>query len=133
MNIELTDKETGFTVQPMARYYMVNEDRFMIWGALGVSIGMGTFTDEYLDIDDNVASQESKISSFGLGIGPGATIMLSEKCAFDFTFGSIGYSTYKLTDDGTDSGAEDNYEYNESGFGINWSNSFGFGISYFLN
>lgn len=136
-DIEITDTESGFSVTPMARYYFVNDDRFMIWGALGVSIGSGTFTDESVGLDDDfneiVESAESKFSTLGVAVGPGATIMLGEKCAFDFTFGSLGYSSYNYTDEGADAGAEDDYEYKESGFGINWANSFGFGISFFLN
>ncbi len=136
-DVELNDKETSFSFQPMVRYYFVNEDRFMIYAGLGVAIGMGTYTDEYVDFDEDfneiVSSEESKISTMSVGVGPGASIMLGEKLTFDMSFGSIGYSSYKMTDDGADAGTSDDSEYKEGGFGINWANGFGFGISFLLN
>jgi hypothetical protein len=133
-DIELTDTESWFNVGPFARYYYVNNDAFMLWAGLGVNIGSGKYNDEYVDLDDDfnevVASEESKMSSMSFGVGPGATIMLGEKCGLEITYGSLGFASYKMTDDGTDAGAEDDFEYKESGFGLNWSNSFGFGVSF---
>lgn len=136
-DVELTDKETSFSFTPMARYYFVNDDRFMVWGALGIGIGMGTYTDEFTELDEDlneiVSSEEAKISTMNIAVGPGASIMLGEKITLDFSFGSLGYSSYKMFDDGTDAGSSDDTEYKSGGFGINWANSFGFGISFLLD
>lgn len=122
---DLTDKSSLIEVMPFARYYYVHGDMVHMYAQLGIGFGFGTYTDEYFDGTD-VVSVESDMSTMNIGIGPGATVMLGEKCGLEIHYGSLGFTSYKTTDSTGD------FEYKESGFGLSWAETFGFGIVFHL-
>lgn len=125
---ESTSTASMFTIAPGVRYYYVHGDMVHLYAQLGIPIGFGSMTDEYND-GSTTTTTESSISSFGVGLSPGATINLTERCGLDFSYGFLGFSSYTETADLKDFN-DDPYteEYKSSGFSLDWAGSFNFGI-----
>lgn len=125
---EDTHTSSMFTIAPGVRYYYVHGDMVHLYAQLGIPIGFGSETQDYND-GSTTTTTESKISSFGVGINPGATIKLTDRCGLDFSYGFLGFSSYTETADLKDFN-DDPYteEYKSSGFGLDWAGSFNFGI-----
>ncbi len=125
---ELTNTTSMFTITPGARYYYVHGDMVHLYAHLGIPIGFGSMTEDYND-GSTTTTTETKVSSFGVGINPGATISLTDRCGLDFSYGFLGFSSYKETADLKDY-MDDPYteEYSSSSFGLDWAGTFNFGI-----
>jgi outer membrane immunogenic protein len=126
--VDLTDVQTAFNAELIARYYYLNTDLIKLWAGLGVRYGMGTYDDNYYTVDDqgNPLTDyiTDDINTLSIGIGPGASVMLTPKLAFEIYLGSIAYSKYRIERE------DDTYSYDGSSFGISLANSFGFGLAY---
>jgi hypothetical protein len=124
----LTDVQTSFSLELITRYYYLNTDLIKLWAGLGVRYGMGKYDDNYYNVDEQgnpfADYITDDISTLSIGIGPGASVMLTPKLAFEIYLGSIGYSKYKIDRE------DDTYSYDGSSFGISLANSFGFGLAY---
>ncbi len=117
-----------FTITPSARYYYAHGDLVHLYGQLNIPIGFGKVSDKYTDgnTDTEVLTD---VSTFGVGISPGATIKLTDACGLDFSYGFLGFSSYKESGDREDyMGDPYQVEYKSSTFGLGWSNTFTFGI-----
>ncbi len=129
-DFDLTDKATLFEIMPFARYYYVTGDMVMLYAQLALAFGFGSYQDEFVTIDEDfneiVATSEMDISTMNVGVGPGATIMLGEKCGLDVHYGSLGFSSTTTTD------ADADTEYKSSSFGLSWAETFAFGIVFHI-
>ena len=126
--VDLTDVQTAFNFEFIARYYYFHADLIKLWAGFGVRYGIGKYDDQYYSIDDqgNTFADyiTDDINTLSIGIGPGASVMLTPKLAFEIYFGSIAYSKYQIERE------DDTYSYDGSSFGISLANSFGFGLAY---
>ena len=87
------------TISPFARYYL--DDKFFVSG--GVSIGSGNVTTKM----DNVDDVSVDVSTFGLNVGAGLSLMWGERVAIEPAFmvmtGSSNTKTGNTTVDGPSS------------------------------
>ncbi len=127
-----TDKTSITTVTPGIRYYYVHLDNTHLFAHLGIPIGFGKVTHEE-NIGGTATTTESKIMSFGVGIRPGLSINVGEKCALEAMYGFLGYTSSTTTSDGVNY-LEEPYtqEDKSSSFGLEWANTFSFGIIFTL-
>lgn len=126
--IELTDINSTINPEILLRYYFLDGELIKLWSGLGIRMGFGTYEDHYYAYDENNNGYEDvitdKLTTLDIGIGPGASIMLTPAIALEIYYGSIGYSTVKLKrEDGS-------YDYVGNTFGVTFANSFGFGLAY---
>lgn len=126
--LEVTDVNTIFSTEALARYYFYEADVFQLWVGAGARLGWGNYDDHAVELDsvgNNVEVNEiNKITTSSFGIGPGAAIKLTPKLSLDIYLGSLGYSTYKFkNEDGT-------YNYESTSLGFTFAQNFGFGLTY---
>ncbi len=126
--LEVTDINTTFTTEVLARYYFYEHEVFQIWVGAGIRYGFGNYDNHFALLDSTGTyvenNQIDKFTTSSIGLGPGAAIKLTPKLSLDIYLGSLGYSTYNFkSEDGT-------YDYNNNSFGFSFAQNFGFGLVY---
>ena len=122
--LDETIAKTNMTaIAPFFSYYFINEDRFALFGKIGVGFGFGKNTYE-AKAGSTTVTNEEELSSFEIAFKPGIAVHLSEKFGMTATIGELGYSSTKSVNGGR--------EDKTSNYGLRLSPSLGFGIYFKL-
>jgi|WetSurMetagenome_2_1015567.scaffolds.fasta_scaffold00256_28 outer membrane protein len=108
---------TGFSFEPFARYYVVNQ-KFGIFGEASMGFGLGTTKYTY----DYLPTEKTTYQAFSLGVSPGIYYSLSDHLMLESKVGWLGFTSE--TDKNEDGSSDIN---NEFGLNLNPSSiSLGF-------
>jgi len=126
--LEVTDFNTTFTVEALARYYYYDNEVFQLWVGAGLRFGFGSYDNHFAELDSTGTYAENnqidKLTTNSIGIGPGAAIKLTPKLSLDIYLGSLGYTTYNFKSE------DSSYDYKATSFGFSFAQNFGFGLVY---
>ncbi|MBW2961223.1 outer membrane beta-barrel protein [Mesonia sp. JHPTF-M18] len=81
------------------RYYFFNDNKFNLFGELGLGYG------HTKDINDN------KFNGINVGLAPGVNYFVSEHFALEATFGILGYTSAKPDIEGVDNESTDSFQF----------------------
>lgn len=113
-----THKENMFTVSPFVRYTTKINDNFHMWGQLNVAPGFGKHK-HTVENGTTTTSSENKLSGFEVAVRPGFNYVLGERWIFTGSYGSLGYSTSKETNEANNVKVEN--KENNFGLNLNWN------------
>jgi hypothetical protein len=114
-----------FDISPFVRYYMMPTEKMGFFVNAGFGVGFGKMKDE-VTMGGTTTTDEMKLSAFSVGVTPGVVFFISEKVAFEATFGGLIYSSSKATYTINDTDFED--KTSDFGLEINPAN-FTFGVA----
>ncbi len=80
-------KNSGYNISPFFRYYFAGAGNFKFYGDVNVAFGGG----KELTTEDNTNDKESKYSSFGFGINPGAQYWFTDNWSMAAEIGMLDY------------------------------------------
>jgi hypothetical protein len=113
-------KNSGFSVGAFARKFKPFSDNFGIFGQGSLDFGFEKY--ESTDFDG-----EDKVNSISAQIRPGLYFLPAKRLIVEATFGQLGYTTWKSTND-----EYDDYERKENEFGFSFLDGLSFGVKFIL-
>ncbi|MEX0719234.1 MAG: outer membrane beta-barrel protein [Balneolaceae bacterium] len=121
-NPETVRTGSNFYLNPFARYYLLNEGRFGVFGEGGLTFGFGSS-----EVSSGGTTNEGpSVSTFEIYAAPAIEFALTDMVALEARIGSLAFETEK---EETDLGGGTTSTDKSSSFGLRlFPNSFNFGI-----
>jgi len=119
---------SAFNIGPFVRYYIMPTEKLGFFVNAGVGVGFGKIKNE-ITYDGTTVSNDKKLFGLGINVTPGIVIHITEKVAFEGTFGGLVFnsSSVKWTENDVD------YKNNASGFALDVNPSaFTFGLGFHI-
>lgn len=116
-DIELTDRTYLIQINPVYRLHSKFSEKVSCYGDAGFLFGFGNeINEEYNFINNEIETNNSKISKFGVGIRPGIWWNAKPNLALTFQYGNLSYSSIKYKPEDEDL---DDYTISEGGLKLN--------------
>ena len=88
-----TVKGMLFGIEPAVRYYLLNDEKFGIYGQASLPVAFGSRSDDAKTVDEN-------IFSWGFQVCPGVSYNITDNLTVDLTLGGIfDFTKINVTDD----------------------------------
>jgi outer membrane autotransporter protein len=111
------EKTSGFSVGAFARKFKPFNDYCGIFGQASFDYGFGKFESTEFEGED-------KFSSISAQLRPGLYFLPTKKLIVEATFGQLGYTTTKTTND------DDDYENKNNEFAVSFLDGLSFGVKF---